>query len=131
MSRMKTTRKYHFSVEGETEKWYLDWLQKTINNESSATHKVLIESKIEKNPLKRAKSMGVLSKIEITHLFDYESNDDVHTIQFIKTLDLLKESSKQGKQLKYHLAYSNFTFELWMVLHTCIVSIQRVSILQG
>lgn len=67
--------------------------------------------------LKRVKSMSVLNNIEITHLFDYESNEDVHTVQFIKTLDLLKESSKLGKQLKYHLAYSNFTFELWMVLH--------------
>jgi len=117
MSRMKTTREYHFSVEGETEKLYLDWLQKIINNELSATHKVSIKSKIEKNPLKRVKSMSVLTNMEITHLFDYESNEDVHTTQFKKTLDLLKESTKLGKQLKYHLGYSNFTFELWMVLH--------------
>ena len=30
----KETKKYYFSVEGETEKWYLDWLQKTINSDS-------------------------------------------------------------------------------------------------
>lgn len=26
----KENRTYYFSVEGETEKWYLDWLQSTI-----------------------------------------------------------------------------------------------------
>lgn len=117
MSKMKTTHKYYFSVEGETEKWYLDWLQEKINNEPEAKYKVSIDSKIQKNPLKRAKSMNVLSKIEVTHLFDYESNDEVHTIQFKETLDLLKKTSKLDKQIKYHLGYSNFTFELWIVLH--------------
>ena len=27
----KENRTYFFSVEGDTEKWYLDWLQTTIN----------------------------------------------------------------------------------------------------
>ena len=29
---MKKTKKYYFSVEGETERQYLKWLQNTINN---------------------------------------------------------------------------------------------------
>ena len=33
MSSMKITRKYYFSVEGETEKWYLDWLEEELNHE--------------------------------------------------------------------------------------------------
>ncbi|MGI6587291.1 MAG: RloB domain-containing protein [Peptococcia bacterium] len=74
-------------------------------------------SKIQKNPLKRAKSLNILSKIEITHVFDYESEHEIHTTQFRDTLDLLKETSKLGKQIKYNLGYSNFTFELWMILH--------------
>jgi hypothetical protein len=112
----KTTQKYYFSVEGETEKWYFDWLQEKINSEPAAKHKVSIDSKVQ-NPIKRAKSINVLTKTEIIHIFDYESNDEVHTVQFIKTLDLLKDSSKIGKQIKYYPGYSNFTFELWMVLH--------------
>ena len=28
----KETKKYYFSVEGETEKWYLEWLENTINS---------------------------------------------------------------------------------------------------
>lgn len=117
---MKITKKYYFSVEGDTEKWYLDWLQEQINNEPLAKYKVSIDSKIQKNPLKRAKSMNVLSKVEITHLCDYESKDEVHTTQFKETLDLLKETSKLGKLIKYNLGYTNFTFELWMVLHKTI-----------
>ena len=31
MSR-KECRKYYFSVEGETEKWYLKWLESQINS---------------------------------------------------------------------------------------------------
>lgn len=117
MSGIKTTKKYYFTVEGETEKWYLDWLQEKINNEDSSKYKVAIDSKIQKNPLKRAKSLNVISKVEITHLFDYESDDEVHTTQFRTTLDLMKEASNMGKQIKYNFGYSNFTFELWMILH--------------
>ena len=116
MAIRKTTQKYYFSVEGETEKWYFDWLQEKINSEPAAKHKVSIDSKIQ-NPIKRAKSINVLTKTEIIHVFDYESNDEVHTVQFIKTLDSLKDTSKLGKQIKYYPGYSNFTFELWMVLH--------------
>lgn len=114
---MKTTKKYYFSVEGETEKWYLDWLKEKVNNEPAAKYKVAIDCKVQKNPFKRAKSMNILSEVEITHVIDYESNDEVHTKQFSETLDLLKETSKLGKQIKYSLGYSNFTFELWIVLH--------------
>ena len=92
MYGIKTTKKYYFSVEGETEKWYLDWLQEKINNEAESKYKVSIDSKIQKNPLKRAKSLNVISKVEITHLLDYESDDEVHTTQFKTTLDLMKEA---------------------------------------
>lgn len=117
MAPKKKSKKYYFSVEGETEKWYLDWLQDTINNDPSSRIKVSIISKIEKNPLKWAKNIIVLSPIEITHLFDYESADPVHTRQFIDTLDLLKQVRSLGKQITYKIGYSNFAFELWIVLH--------------
>ena len=31
--KKKPNSKYYFSVEGETEKWYLEWLQKIINHQ--------------------------------------------------------------------------------------------------
>lgn len=67
--------------------------------------------------MKRAKSLNVLSPINVTHVFDYASDDEIHAKQFKETLDLLKETSKLGKQIKYNLGYSNFTFELWIILH--------------
>ena len=40
----KETKKYYFSVEGETEKWYLDWLQKTINSITESKYNVKLVS---------------------------------------------------------------------------------------
>ncbi|MBT2289024.1 RloB domain-containing protein [Paenibacillus albidus] len=117
MPAKKTNRKYYFSVEGETEKWYLEWIKQLMNNDPSAAHTVTIDCKKEKNPLKRAKSLTILDKTVITHWFDYESAEDIHARQFKETLDALKETSTFKKQIKYQLGYSNFTFELWMVLH--------------
>ena len=67
MAKRKTTNKYYFSVEGETEQWYLKWLQDTINNTEKAACKVSIDCPVRKNPLKHAKSLTVTRKIEIYH----------------------------------------------------------------
>ena len=47
MSR-KECRKYYFSVEGETEKWYLEWLENQINRNDKARYNVKLISKITK-----------------------------------------------------------------------------------
>lgn len=113
----KENRTYYFSVEGETEKWYLDWLQRMINTSPDAKYTVKLDSKIEKDPLARAKKIAILSKTEITHVFDRESEDTIHDKQFQTTLDRMKMAQEIGKNIKYSLGYSNFTFELWMILH--------------
>lgn len=117
MKKIKTTKKYYFTVEGETEKWYLEWLQEKINNYELATSKVSFDVKVQKKPLKRVKTLINTNKITITHFFDYESNDEVHVKQFESTLDAMKKSMLLGKQVKYELGYSNFSFELWIILH--------------
>ncbi len=58
----KGNRQYFFTVEGETEKWYLDWLQEAINADSAAKYTVSIRSKVEKNPLKFAKGISIIAK---------------------------------------------------------------------
>jgi len=113
----KENRTYYFSVEGETEKWYLDWLQDTINRHPNTKYTVKLNSKIQKDPLSRAKGLTVLGKTQITHIFDRESEEDIHVKQFQKTLDRMKMAQNIGKSITYHLGYSNFTFELWMILH--------------
>lgn len=117
MALRKSNKTYWFTVEGETEQWYLDRLKHLINAEDAATHTVVIERKVEKRPLKYAKTVTNTTNIDITHWFDYESSEPEHIDQFNKSLSELKESSGIGKKIKYHLGYSNLTFELWMVLH--------------
>lgn len=41
---------YYFSVEGQTEKMYLDWLQGCINRSSEAKYTVKLDTKVEKDP---------------------------------------------------------------------------------
>ena len=48
--------------------------------------------------------------------FHVESDEDVHTEQFIETMDKMKEAQR-NKQVKYFFGYSNLAFDLWIVLH--------------
>lgn len=114
---MKKTKKYYFSVEGETEQWYLEWLQNTINSIPERKYNVKLDLKIEKDPLSRAKGITILEETEIIHIFDKESEEAIHQEQFYKTLTRMKEAQNIGRQIKYQLGYSNFTFELWIILH--------------
>lgn len=113
----KENRTYYFSVEGETEQWYLEWLQRMINAEPNAKYTVKFDSKIQKDPLSRVKRMTIVGKTEITHIFDYESEEEIHAKQFKTVLERMKNAQNTGKDIKYHLGYSNFTFELWIILH--------------
>ncbi|MGE5391128.1 MAG: RloB domain-containing protein [Deltaproteobacteria bacterium] len=116
MASKKYHQKYYFTVDGETEQWYFDWLQNQINAEPVSKYTVTLDCAIQ-DPKKRAKSLVITKKTIITHICDYESNDDVHTAHFQTVLDRMKESRALGKQIDYKLGYSNFTFELWIALH--------------
>ena len=113
----KENRTYYFSVEGKTELWYLEWLQQRINAEENAKMTVKLDVKVQKNPFDRVKRLTMISKTEITHIFDYESNEEQHVKQFKSVIDNMKKAQNSGKNVKYNLGYSNFTFELWLILH--------------
>ena len=113
----KETRKYHFSVEGETEKWYFDWLQRMINSADESKYNVKLDSKVQKDPCAHVKGITLVGKTEIIHVFDRESEELVHTERFQRTLERMKRAESLGKKIKYRLGYSNFTFELWIILH--------------
>lgn len=117
MVKRKPTNKYYFSVEGETEQWYLKWLQNLINNTEKSVCKVSIDCPVKKDPLKHAKSLVVTRKIEVYHFFDYESNEPVHVQRFQDAMTNMKKAEQLGKQIKYKSGYSNFTFDLWIILH--------------
>lgn len=111
----KIVRKYYFSVEGETEKWYLEWLARAINDAPTAEAAVKFDVKVCKDPVSRVKQLAPSPK-EIFHVFDIESQEQVHVEQTLKTLDRLKKASSL-KSTEYVIGYSNYSFELWIVLH--------------
>ena len=115
----KECRKYYFSVEGETEKWYLDWLEGQINSNENAKHKVKLFSKITKDPRKMVKEQTILGDLQIIHVFDFEESQNESA--FKETLSAMKKATKMKKNIKYSLGYSNYTFELWIVLHKACV----------
>lgn len=121
MAKRKSTNKYYFSVEGETEQWYLKWLQDVINGTEESAYKVSFDCPVQKNPYKRAKTFIVLKtenkKVDIYHLSDYESDEPIHVQQFTETMDNMKKANEAGKYINYKFGYSNLTFDLWIILH--------------
>ena len=118
-----------FSVEGETEKWYLEHLQKLINDAltaKTAPFTLTLNVKVEKSPKSYIKTLspgiGVTErgKMIITHVFDYESPIQQKGMdrltQFQERLQQMKKAAEL-KNVKYRLAYSNLSFDLWIILH--------------
>ncbi len=112
----RETLKYVFTVEGETEKWYLLWLRDRINDCEARYFDVSIDAKVQQSPKKFYKSVNAKTTPKVTHLCDVESNEPVHVEKFKRILSEMKEAKEQ-KGIAYDLGYSNFAFELWMVLH--------------
>lgn len=87
----KVLHQYFFSVEGETEKWYLEWLARTINTSPLTQTLVKFDIKVNKDPVSRIKQIALAPK-EIFHVFDIESQEKVHVDQLATTLERLKKS---------------------------------------
>ena len=64
----KETKKYVFTVEGETEHWYFDWLQNEINSREKSLYNVTIISEVQQSPRKYAKKVNPLATPIITHI---------------------------------------------------------------
>ncbi len=120
MSEKLETIKYSFTVEGETEQWYLTWLKEQINACKGRSYNISIVPKVQSSPSKFYKGINAKTTPLVTHICDVESNEPFHVDKFQRILSEMKEAKDQ-KGIEYHLGYSNFTFELWMVLHksTC------------
>ena len=116
MNNKLETRKYVFTVEGETEQWYFEWLRDQINACPGRTYNVAIDAKVQQSPRKFYKGVNAKTTPLVTHICDIESNEPIHVDKFHRILSEMKEAKTQ-KRISYSLGYSNFTFELWMVLH--------------
>ena len=118
MANRKMNARYYFTVEGETEKWYLEWLRDAINADPRSKVKVVCNPKVQKNPVKWAKAKTNLDKsAKVFHVFDFEDEEPIHVKAFKDTLANMKKAGSLGRGFRYVSAYSNLTFELWMVLH--------------
>ena len=116
MQERLETKKYVFTVEGETEMWYLEWLRDKINACPDRTYNIAVDPKVQQSPKKFYK--GTTSKLtpKVAHICDVESNEQVHVDKFKNILSEMKEAKTQ-KKINYQLGYSNYAFELWIVLH--------------
>ncbi len=116
MTERLETRKYTFTVEGETESWYFEWLQKQINNSPERIVNVSIQAQVQQSPAKFYKRTTAIVTPVVYHICDVESNEERFVKKFEGILSEMKDAKKQ-KGIRYCLGYSNFTFELWMILH--------------
>lgn len=66
---------------------------------------------------KRDKHVEEKNNKEILLFFDYESDEQTHVNAFMSAMDNMKKAERIGKQITYKSGYSNFTFDLWIVLH--------------
>lgn len=112
----KEYRLFYISVEGDTEEWYLDWLQSQINNSDDFAYRAKIISKVQKDPVSYVKSYTFFTKSDVWHWFDYESAEPVHAENFKRTMDRMRQA-EEIKPVCYKFGYSNFTFDLWIILH--------------
>ena len=121
MARNTTPRKqtltYYFSVEGETEQWYLEWLEAQINANEHANYIVKFITKVQKDPVSFIKKLVVQKKTTIWHLSDIEGSSDEQIQTVHNTLGRLKDAKGLGKSIIYKWGYSNLSFDLWMILH--------------
>jgi hypothetical protein len=104
-------------VEGQTEALYLKRLKELINEQANANCKVdfTIKKCERDHPLRYAKSLG-LGVEEVYHCIDYEGGTEDYSKNLANILrDLI--AARKEKGIKYHLCYSNLTFELWIILH--------------
>ena len=121
----KESRQFTMSVEGiNCEKMYFDHLAKLINNSERSTYNLKIAPKVmspleyaKRNsykPVDKRKGNQRLPYIHIQDIEDYYS--EYHKKKFCGLIDeIRKVESKFG--ITYELGYSNYTFELWMLLH--------------
>ncbi len=113
----KTNLKYIITVEGNTEKFYFQHLQKLINESPDAKCTVSIKCEVSQKPTSAYKKLNNIGKIVVCHVCDVESNISEHQKKFQGTIEELSNATKIPGIKKAELYYTNFTFELWLILH--------------
>ena len=88
----KINKTYYFSVEGDTEKWYLEWLKNMINNSDASKCKVQFVIKSYIDPIKMVKGLSIIGRTKIMHVIDFESNTAPDIKRFQENLKSMKKA---------------------------------------
>lgn len=116
MAKRLINQTYVLTVEGECEKYYFEHLKMLINNTSNriANCQFKPDIAIKKTPSKYSKNfVGV--KNRFFHIQDIEDYfDEFHRKNF---LSLIEDVQAANKYVNYKLGYTNYSFELWILLH--------------
>lgn len=108
---MKPNISYHFSVEGNCEKLYLEHLKSLINANNSVKNKVKFHIKVGATPKEFFKEYTYVDNF--AHIWDRE--DDLNESSFLKVIKDIKLYAKSNKTA--FAGYSHLAFELWLILH--------------
>ena len=125
----KESRQFNISVEGiNCEKMYFEHLAKLINS-SDATYNLKVDPRkmtsmqyAKRNahrPIEKWKGNKKLPYIHVQDIEDYYS--EFHRKKFYGMIDEMRDAEDQF-WITYELGYSNYTFELWMLLHVADMS---------
>lgn len=83
----------------------------------------ILLSMFKKNPITAIKRITSVDNVEIVHVFDFEEPQNEEA--FKNTLSSMKKAAKMKKVKKYNLGYSNYSFDLWIILHKSNTGIKR------
>ncbi len=121
----KESRQFNISVEGiNCEKMYFEHLAKLINTSGLNTYNLKIDPKkmspyeyAKRNaykPVEKRKSNKLIPYIHIQDIEDYY--DELQRTKFYRMITEMRTAEDEFR-ISYELGYSNYTFELWMLLH--------------
>ena len=121
----KESRQFHISVEGiNCEKMYFEHLAKLVNASDRSSYNLKVAPKkmgplefAKRNaykPVDKQKGNKNLPYIHVQDIEDYY--DDFQRKKFYRLIDDMRVAEKKFS-IDYELGYSNYTFELWMLLH--------------
>ena len=120
----KESRQFNISVEGiNCEKMYFEHLAKLINSSDSTYNLKVAPRKMSPmqyarrnayKPVAKRKDNKKLPYIHVQDIEDYYS--EFHKNKFFGMIDEMREAEREFG-ISYELGYSNYTFELWMLLH--------------
>lgn len=120
----KESRQFNISVEGiNCEKMYFEHLAKLINSSDSTYNLKVAPRKMSPmqyarrnayKPVAKRKDNKKLPYIHVQDIEDYYN--EFHKNKFFGMIDEMREAEREFG-ISYELGYSNYTFELWMLLH--------------